>query len=139
MSRGFGGYANLVLLDDTAAIYKYGGYNLNESKYRNKNHIQDGLITIQRSCFIEPEVHEKIRKVPSGKKKRKKLIVKRIPVDVDYTSMMHQGLIQIENCSNCWYTSKDDNIDFIACCLLSKIFRAYQEDGAIPEYIGYNV
>lgn len=39
------------------------------------------MITISRDCFAEPEIHEKLKKMPSG---RKKLITKRIPVSVDY-------------------------------------------------------
>lgn len=62
MSRGIGAHANLVLQDDKAVIYEYGGYNLNEEKYRNEAHIYDGTITIQRSCFLEAEIHEKSRR-----------------------------------------------------------------------------
>ena len=84
MSRGIGAHANLVLQDDKTVIYGYGGYNLSEEKYRNEAHIYDGTITIQRSCFLEAEIHEKIKKMPSGKKK---LVTKRVPVEVDYPSI----------------------------------------------------
>lgn len=60
--------------------------------------------------FVEPEIHEKIKKMPSG---RKKLVVKRIPVPVDYDIMIRQNKIQVENCSHCWETTKDDQeIDY---------------------------
>ena len=49
--------------------------------YRKENHVYDGTITIARDCFAEPEIHEKLKKMPSG---RKKLITKRISVSVDY-------------------------------------------------------
>mgnify|MGYP000517844448 CR=1 FL=1 len=63
MSIGIGAYANtchckIVIL----LVYEYGGYNLNEEKYRNKSHVCDGFITIQRNCFLEPEIHEKLKK-----------------------------------------------------------------------------
>ncbi|MGN1120960.1 MAG: hypothetical protein ACI4RV_01255, partial [Eubacteriales bacterium] len=62
MSIGIGANANLVLQDDKKVIYKYGGYNLNEEPFKNEAHICDGTITVQRSCFLEPEIHEKLKK-----------------------------------------------------------------------------
>lgn len=136
MSRGIGAHANLVLEDDKTVMYEYGGYNLNEPEYRNENHVYDGMITISRDCFTEPEIHEKLKKMPSG---RKKLIIKRIPVDVDYPQMISDGRIIIENCSNCWQCSPDKNIDVMALHILFYLFRQYQEEGKLPEYISYNV
>lgn len=68
MSRGIGAHANLVLQDENTVMYEYGGYNLNEPKYRNENHIYDGMITISRDCFVEPEIHEKLKKDAEWKK-----------------------------------------------------------------------
>ena len=59
MSRGIGAHAKKVLEDDETVIYEYGGYNLNEPEYWNENHILDGTITIQKNCFVEPEVVER--------------------------------------------------------------------------------
>lgn len=136
MSRGIGAHANLVLEDENTIMYEYGGYNLNEPEYRNENHIYDGMITISRDCFAEPEIHEKLKKMPSG---RKKLIAKRIPVSVDYPQMISDGRIIIENCSNCWHCSPESNIDGMALHILFYLFRQYQEEGKMPEYISYNV
>lgn len=136
MSRGIGAYANLILEDEKTVMYEYGGYNLNEPEYRNENHIYDGTITISRDCFIEPEIHEKLKKMPSG---RKKLITKRVPVSVDYPQMISDGRIVIENCSNCWQCTPNENIDVMALHLLFYLFRQYQEEGKMPEYIRYNV
>lgn len=61
MSRGIGAHAKKVLEDDETVIYEYGGYNLNEPEYWNENHILDGTITIQKNCFVEPEIHEKLK------------------------------------------------------------------------------
>lgn len=34
MSIGIGAHANLVFEDEQTVIYEYGGYNLDDSKYR---------------------------------------------------------------------------------------------------------
>ena len=136
MSRGIGARANLVLEDEKTVMYEYGGYNLNEPEYRNEDHVYDGTITISRDCFAEPEIHEKLKKMPSG---RKKLIIKRIPVSVDYPQMTSDGRLIIENCSNCWQCTPDENIDVMALHILFYLFRQYQEEGKMPEYISYNV
>ena len=137
MSIGIGANANKILEDEHTVIYEYGGYNLNEPDYRNAERTCDGTITIQKECFAEPEVHEKIKRMPSGKKK---LVTKRIPVHVDYEKMLHDGLIKIENCSNCWRTSEDDlNVDVMACHLLYELFADYQKESKIPKYVSYYV
>ena len=137
MSRGLGAHANLVLQDENTIIYEYGGYNLNEEQFRNEGHIYDGTISIQRDCFLEPDRHEKLKKMSSGKKK---LITKKIPVDVDYPKYIDEGLITIENCSNCWKTTDDEkHIDVMALHILFNLFLRYQEQGELPEYISYNV
>ncbi|WP_408069489.1 hypothetical protein [Butyrivibrio sp. JL13D10] len=137
MSKGIGAHANLIAEDEHSVMYEYGGYNLNDQKYRNENHLYDGAITIQKECFVEPEIHEKLKKMPSG---RKRVIVKRIPVSVNYGKMIEDGAIKVENCSNCWKATEDDlKIDVMALHLLFYIFRRYQEDGKIPDIISYNV
>ena len=137
MSIGIGAYANLVLQDSNTVIYEYGGYNLNEEKYRNKSHVCDGFITIQRNCFLEPEIHEKLKKMPSDKKT---LITKRIPVYVNYTKYIEDGLIVVDNCSNCWNTTDNEKrIDVMALHILFCLFLRYQEQGTMPEYISYHM
>ena len=137
MSIGIGAYANLVLQDSNTVIYEYGGYNLNEEQYRNKSHVCDGFITIQRNCFLEPEIHEKLKKMPSDKKK---LITKRIPVYVNYTKYIEDGLIVVDNCSNCWNTTDNEKrIDVMALHILFCLFLRYQEQGTMPEYISYHM
>lgn len=137
MSIGIGAYANLVLQDDTTIIYEYGSYNLNELEYQNKKHLYDGVITISRSCFVKPLIRKKTKRMPSG---RKKLVIKRIPVDVDYQKMIIDGLIVIENCSNCWRTTDDEyKIDIMALRILFKLFHQYQEYVIIPKHISFNV
>lgn len=116
MSIGIGAHANKILEDEYAVVYEYGGYNLNESEFRNENHIYDGTISIQKECFMEPEPHEKIKK------------------------MLEEGLIVVENCSNCWRVSEGRlHIDVMANQILFYVFRKYQEEGKIPDHISYDV
>ena len=137
MSRGIGAHANKIFEDSETVIYEYGVYNLNVPQYRNENQIYDGSITIPKKCFAEPEIHEKLKKMPSG---RTKLVTKRIPISVDYGKMLVDGLIEVENCSNCWQTTDDDlRIDIMALHLLFKLFNQYQEEGCVPDHISYNV
>lgn len=68
MSRGIGAHANLVLQDENTVIYEYGGYNLNEEQFCNKEQVYDGTITIQKDCFLEPEIHEKLKRCQAARK-----------------------------------------------------------------------
>ena len=58
MSIGEGAYANLVAWDYNEVVYEYGGYTFNDKRSRNENNLMDGVITIQRKCLAEPEIHE---------------------------------------------------------------------------------
>lgn len=136
MSLGFGAYAHLIAQDNETVLYDYGGYNWNEPGYRNENRICDGIITISRICFAEPEIHKKTKRMSGGKKRQ---IVKRISVSVNYPQMIRDGLIQIENCSNCWRCSSDENVDIMALHILYRLFMQYQEEGTLPEYVCYHV
>ena len=135
MSIGEGAYANLVAWDDNEVVYEYGGYTFNDKRFRNENNLLDGVITIQRKCFAKPEIHEKLKKMPSG---RKKLITKRIPVSVDYEAMIENGTITFENCSNCWQTyERIPGVDVTVLRLLFIIFNNYQKEGKIPEHVSF--
>lgn len=135
MSMGIGAQANIISEDGNTVVYEYGGYDLNEPEYGDKDRI-DGKITISKSCFAEPEIHERTRKTPG---KREKAVIKRVPVPVDYERMLKTGSIQVENCSNCWKRSEDLCVDVMVYHILFRIFRQYQEDGEIPEHIHYCV
>ena len=75
--------------------------------------------------------------MPSG---RRKVISKRIPISVDYEKMLEEGLIKVENCTNCWQVTEGKmHIDVMVCHILFYVFRKYQEEGKIPEHISYNV
>lgn len=137
MSKGIGTNANLIFQDDTTIIYKYGNYNLNETELKNKNNIYDGTITIQRSCFLEPRIHNKFKKKRNGKKE---LITKKIIINVDYPKMLKDNLIIVKNCSQCYKTINDDkNIDIMVYHILYYLFLKYQEQEEIPKNISYNI
>lgn len=135
MSHGYGGAARIAVQGKNTVIYEYAAYNLNVEELRNSDHIYDGLITISKNAFIEPEIHEKLKRMPSG---RKKLIVKRIERDVDYTALFSAGMIAVENSRFCWRTL-DNGVGMMAMRIIFKIFRLYQETGHIPERVGYDV
>ena len=135
MSHGYVGAARIALQDENTVVYEYAAYNLNVEELRNSDHIYDGLITISKNAFVEPEIHEKLKRMPSG---RKKLIVKRIERDVDYTALFNEGKITVENSHFCWRTL-DNGVGMMAMRIIFKIFRLYQETGRIPDRVGYDV
>lgn len=134
MSIGIGGVARKVLEDVETVIYEYGVYNLNEPNYRNTDSICDGIITILRSSLIEPEIHIKKKKTSSG---RKKLITKRIKVNVPIEDLIFQKMIVIDNCRYCWKTV--NGIDTMAIRLCIQLFEEYQIWGSLPDNVGYHV
>ena len=134
MSLGIGAFANLIAEDEEEIIYSYGGYNSNEQKYFNKDSICDGSIIIKKECLIEPEIHEKIKKSPSG---RKIIRVKRIPREIKCEKLIKAGKIIIENCSNCWMRT-ESGLDVIAVDSVYSILRKYQESGEIPSSIDWH-
>lgn len=137
MSRGIGAVAKRIAEDEKSVVYEYGGYNLNNPLFRNEQKVYDGVISIKKECFVEPEIHEKIKRMPSGKKKQ---VIKRVPVSVDYGMYLENGMIEVENCSNCWHTIPEENgVDIMILHLLFKLFLKYQETGKIPESLTYDV
>ena len=135
MSIGIGGRARLVSQDNITAIYEYAPYNLNENGYRNIDIEYDGVIIISKESLVEPEIHEKTRKSPSGKKK---LVIKRIQRDVDYTKRLEQKQIIVENSKYCWHIL-DNGVGKIAMHIIFEIYRLYQDTGLLPETISYHV
>ena len=135
MSIGIGAFAYLVTEDENTVMYEYGNYNLNDNRFRNEDYKCDGIITICRDCFQEPKIHKKMKKMPSGKRK---LVIKRIVVDVDYLSMIQEERIMIENSKNCW-SRCENGIDIMAMRLLSNLFKEFQIEGKIPKLISLHV
>ena len=133
MSIGEGGAARLVLQDDETVIYEYVADNLNHPEYRNKAFVYDGIITISKSALVEPEIHRKIKRMPSG---RKKLIEKRIFVDVNWSELQHSDLIEVQNSRFCWQYF-DNGWGIAATRIIWRIFDKYQGTGTLPETISW--
>ena len=110
---------------------------MNDDKHRNEEKICDGIITIAKRCFKAPDIHQKIKKLPHGKKR---IIMKKVIVKVDCDSYLRNGLISVQNCSNCWekigYTCPNstlEDLDVMAWRMLPSIFEYYQYHGEIPK------
>ena len=123
MSKGIGAHANLVFKDENTVIYEYGGYNLNKEQYKNEDNVCDGKIIIEKSCFNVASTH------------------KQTHGSINYDNLIQEGLIQIENCSNCWLVlnAGEKQIDIMATHILFKLFSCYSKEGEIPACISYNV
>ena len=95
--------------------------------------MEDGEITISRDSLLEPEIHEKLRRKPSGRK-----VVERNKIlrQVVFSDLIHLGKIQIQNASGTWRTN-ENGIDRDAFMILSKIFYGYQLDGEVPREVGW--
>ena len=132
MSLGYCGYANLQEADDTLVIYSYCCYNINNEGWERFENASDGELYIDRDAFVEPEIHEKPKKAPSG---RNKLVVKRVKRDFPFREYLDKEKIKVKNASGTWKTNSS-GIDMIALQILLKMFDEYQEIGKVPEHIG---
>ena len=109
MSRGFGGEAMKISENNNTVVYKYGGYNLNEIKYRNSDNLTDGVITIHKSILLEQ----------------------------NRSLILSKKYVEVKNCSNCWQSIED--IDITALHIIFKLFKEYQDTGVIPDKVNYDV
>lgn len=135
MSLGYGGMARLAMQDENILIYEYAAYNLNKKECRNPDSVYDGIITICRDALVEPEIHEKMKRMPNG---RKKNIIKRIRVAVDYDLLFENGKITVENSKYCWkFLAHGQGL--AAMKLLYHIFDRYQIKGEIPATFSVHV
>jgi len=134
MSLGYGGVCHIIAEDASSVLYTYYCFNWNIDEYRNPDRVSDGYITIRKDCLVEPEIHEKIKRFPNGKKKK---IVKRIVRDVNIGRRIKEGSIEIENSSFAWQLIS--GYDRIALLLIDEIFTEYQKTGRLPEKTGYCV
>lgn len=129
---GYCGFANKVVEDEKMVIYSYCCYHIGEDKWQEMKEKWDGEIYISRDAFIEPEIHEKIKRMPSGKKK---LVTKRIPRNVWPKDLINEGKLIVKNASGTWKTD-EDGIDFIAGYLVMKLIDEYQLTGSISQHVG---
>lgn len=133
MSMGYGAGCRKVAEDEKTLIYEYSVYNWNEKGYSDSINLYDGMILIDKSAFIEPEVHTKRKRQPSGKKIMisKTVINYNIPCE----TLLKDKSIMIENCSNAWSFS-NDGIDNMAIRLVYNLFMEYQKQGVFVKTLG---
>lgn len=134
MSIGIGGSSRKVLEDDHTVIYEYFCYNLNKEEFNRPKKKFDGIIAIDKSALVEPILREKRKRNLRGKKR---IFIKRIPVEISVEALIKEAKVEIENCSCAWnFTS--NKIDRIALLICEKIFLSYQREGCLPEEMGYH-
>lgn len=132
MSLGIGVFAYRDLEDEDMVLYNYGVYDLNDPELRNSEHITDGSIIILKECFVEPEIHSKIKRINA----RKKRVSVRVPRYVDIVDLIRNESIIIENSRSCWkMLYEDDHTDIMAFRLVSLMFNKYQTDSVIPDHV----
>lgn len=131
MSIGVGAFAEKIAEDEQSVLYVYGGEDWNNKGMENRDRIMDGTIEISKECLVEPEIHTKLKRMPSG---RKKLQTKRVHVGVDYESRLRNGQIIINNCSYSW-GQDSTGVDYPGWWIVYKIFDKYQEEGKLPDYV----
>jgi len=133
MSVGYGGYMYLTAYDDTLLMYTYCCYNVNLKDYEKYKKMVDGEIVIARDALVEPEIHRKLKRMPSG---RKRMVEKRVRRDVPWEELYAGGKIEVKNASGTWCTDSD-GIDIMAWKMLYELFNEYQDTGEIPEQMSF--
>ena len=130
MSKGHGAKATLICSDDSGLLYSYSCYDLNREGWQQVRDTEDGEIWIARDALTEPEIHEKLKRLPSG---RKKMIIKRIPRPVPFDQLFEAGKIRISNAGGNWETESQN--DTMSMRVLFRIYDEYQLQGKPPEHI----
>ena len=130
MSIGYGGGCRKYGESAVFVIYEYYAYDWNTEGCDNPNRIYDGIIKIEKSAFIEPEIHQKIKRRPSG---RKMLVTKRIERDVPISEYFENGKVELVNSSFCGRICNGHG--YVGLRLIYKIFSEYQKNGEIPHIV----
>ena len=133
MSIGFCGLCRKEAEDEKMVLYTYAGENWNDhgKSKSGDSLLYDGYFIIYKDCLEEPEIHTRMKRMPSG---RKRTVVKRIPHFPAIFEHVRNGRIVVEKeCKNAFRYPETLPIDYIAYHLLLHIFTQYQLDGALPE------
>ena len=133
MSFGYTGMCRKEFEDDKLVIYSYSGENWNDcgKSKSGDSLLYDGVFIIHKRCLEEPEIHTKLKRFPSG---RKKLVEKRILHCPDiYKHIADRKIIIEKVCKNAFKIHSETLIDYIAYMLLIHVFEKYQENGFLVE------
>jgi hypothetical protein len=133
MSLGYTGMCKKELEDDEIVIYSYSGENWNDGGKSKSGDslLLDGSFVIHKDCLEEPEIHTKLKKMPSG---RKKVIEKRITHTPRLSIYLETKKVYVEKeCKNAFRRGATMPIDYIAYRLILHLFERYQVDGELPE------
>lgn len=138
MSLGISGKCVIELEDEHTAIYSYAGWDswLYEGNH-DINPRMPGHFTIQKSCLEEPEIHSRIRRTPSG---RKKLVEKKIIHYPDISAHLESGGVIIDElCGVDLLYARIYRARYpqIALTLIAKLFMEYMETGELPGKMGF--
>ena len=133
MSMGYGGGCVKYGENADFVLYEYYAVDLNDEKYYNKDRVMDGLIKIDKTSFVEPEIHQRIKRRPSG---RKILVTKRIERAVPYDEYLKTGRIELVNSSFCSMLS-ENGYGRIGLRLIWEIYRYYQINGEVPHKLSF--
>ena len=128
MSMGYCASCRKVSENEREILYEYTCYNIGEINWEGSREAFDGVILIKKAALVEPVIHENFKNTSNGKK----LVSKRVHVDVSMSELISSGRIRIENCSGTWQIT-DGGMDIMALRLVRKLFSEYQNKGAMPE------
>ncbi len=131
MSIGYGGYARLRQADESMLLYSYCCYDINLDNWREMKEAEDGELWIERSALVEPRIHKRIKRSPSG---RKRIQTKRIEQYVHIGDLLSAGKVFVRNASGTWKT-RESGVDMIAVVILRRIFSEYQRSGEVPKSV----
>ena len=133
VSLGYLGMCKKEAEDNEMVIYSYSGENWNDGCKSQKGdaELYDGIFLIYKDCLEEPEIHTKLKRMPSG---RKKIIEKRITHIPNIYEYIQQNKIVVEKeCKNAFRRRDNALIDYIAERLIYHVFEEYQLNGILPD------
>lgn len=130
MSKGHCGWMKLLAEDEQQLWYQYRCWTLN-----GQGAPQQGDVWIRRTALMEPEIHHRIKKWPSG---RKEILCMRVPQTFSVEALLASGEVEVIP------TAAVDTLpDALArACvehLLFQFFLIYQKKGSIPEEVSWYV
>ena len=130
MSLGYCAKAVLEMADEKSLLYMYNSYNINLEGYEAYMEKYDGVIIIDRASLVEPEIHMKRVRRPSGKKVYEEKIIEK---EVQLEALLKNGSVKIENSCGAWNIV--DGYDVMALNLVRKIFKEYQRERKVSENV----